>query len=151
MIYKDFKVAFENNVRLPVTSQQCEIEASIEIRNGAVGGIRIAAGHEHYLEFGYDTKRKILYLDRSKTANQSFNKNFEKMSRYEIPYSLTGANLKLRVFFDKSIVEIFVNDGERVFTAQIFPDEKDNGIEFFNNTGYSGLGYCYVYEIKSAW
>jgi fructan beta-fructosidase len=152
MIYKEFKVAINNVVHLlPVTSQQCEIEASMSISNGSVAGLRIAAGNEHYLEFGYDTKKKVLYLDRSKTANRSFNKNFEKMSRYEIPYSLTGTNLKLRVFFDKSIVEVFINDGERVFTAQIFPDEKDNSIEFFNTNGHSGLVYCYVYEIRSAW
>ena len=99
MIYKDFKVAFKSVVRLPVRSQQCEIEASLGISKGSAGGLRIAAGHEHYLEFGYDTKKQVLYLDRSKTANRSFNKNFEKMSRYEIPYSLTGTNLKLRVFF----------------------------------------------------
>ncbi|MBC7874554.1 MAG: glycoside hydrolase family 32 protein [Ferruginibacter sp.] len=151
MIYKNFKVAFKNVVRLPVKSQQCEIEAIIGISNGSVGGLRIAAGNEHYLEFGYDSKRQVLYLDRSKTANQDFNKNFEKMNRYEVPYSLNGTKLKLRVFFDKSIVEIFINDGERVFTAQIFPDEKDHGIEFFNSNGYSGLEYVYVYELNSVW
>ena len=151
MIFKAIKVGFKNFMRLPVTSQQCEIEATFSISDTAIGGIRMAAGHDHYLEFGYDSKKKVLYLDRSKTASRSFNKNFEKMSRYEIPYSLMRNNLKLRVFFDKSLVEIFVNDGERVFTTQIFPDEKDNGIEFFNTSGYSALGYCYVYEIKSAW
>jgi fructan beta-fructosidase len=150
LIYKNFKVAFKNVVRLPVTSQQCEIDASIGISNGAVGGIRIAAGNDRYLEIGYDTKKKVLYLDRSKTANQSFNASFGKMNRYEIPYTLNG-NLNLRVFFDRSIVEVFINGGERVFTAQFFPDEKDNGIEFFCTNGSGGLGYCYVYEIKSVW
>jgi fructan beta-fructosidase len=151
LLYKGFKVAFKNVVRLPVTSQQCEIETSIDIVKGSVSGIRIAAGNDHYLEFGYDANKKVLYLDRSKTLNQSFNKNFEKMSRYEIPYSLTGNKLKLRVFFDQSIAEIFINDGERVFTAQLFPGEKDNGIEFFSTNGQAGIEYCYVYEIKSVW
>ncbi|WP_445244661.1 GH32 C-terminal domain-containing protein, partial [Microcoleus sp. OTE_8_concoct_300] len=70
--------------------------------------------------------------------------------RFETPYALTG-NLKLKVFFDKSIVEVFVNGGERVFTAQLFPEEKDNGIEFFSTGATGGLAYCYVYEIKSVW
>ncbi len=150
IIYKDFKVGFKNVARLPVASQQCEIDASISIANGATGGLRIAVGNNRYVEIGYDTKKKIFYLDRSKTANQSFNKSFEKMSRFETPYTLTG-NLKLQVFFDKSIVEVFVNGGERVFTAQLFPEEKDNGIEFFCTGATGGLTYCYVYEIKSVW
>lgn len=150
MIYKDVKIGFKNSMRLPVASQQCEIEVSLGISDTAMGGIRIAAGHDHYLEFGYDAKKKVLYIDRSKTANRSFNKTFEKMSRYEIPYTLNRNILKLRIFFDKSIAEIFVNDGERVFTAQLFPDEKDDGIEFFSG-GSASLAYCYVYEIKSVW
>jgi fructan beta-fructosidase len=109
MIYKEFNLAFGNDARrLPVTSQQCEIDAVMGISKDTTAGLRIAAGIGHYLEIGYDTKRKVLYIDRSKIANQSFNKNFEKMSRYETPYTLTGNNLKLRVFFDKSIAEIFI-------------------------------------------
>jgi fructan beta-fructosidase len=151
LIYKDLKMVIKNVAVLPVTSQQCEIVARVNIGNGSAGGIRIAAGNDHYLEFGYDSQKKVLYLDRSRTANRSFNANFEKMSRYEIPYSLAGNNLKLRVFFDHSIAEFFINDGERVFTAQLFPGEKDNGIEFFNTGGFPASGYCYIYEIRSAW
>jgi fructan beta-fructosidase len=151
MIYKDFKAGYHNIMRLPVTSQQCEVDVSMGVLDGNTGGLRIAAGHDHYVEIGYDAIKKVLYLDRSKTANRSFNKNFEKMSRYETPYILNGS-LKLRVFFDNSVVEVFVNDGERVFTAQFFPDEKDKGIEIFNTgKNASGLAYCYVYEIKSIW
>jgi sucrose-6-phosphate hydrolase SacC (GH32 family) len=150
MIYKQVKLGFNKVLRLPVTSQQCEIETSIGIIDGSVGGIRIAIGQDHYLEFGYDAKKKVLYLDRSKTANQSFNKNFEAGNRYEVPYTLHRNILKLQVFLDNSIAEIFVNDGERVFTAQLFPDEKDIGIELFSS-GSASISYCYVYEIKSIW
>jgi len=150
MIYKDMKIGFKDLVRLPVTSQQFEIDVSIGANEGNAG-LRIAVGNDHYLEIGYDNKKNLLYLDRSKIANQIFNKNFEMMTRYEIPYTLPDGWLKLRVFFDHSIAEVFVNGGERVFTAQLFPDEKDSAIEIFNSNGFGSLGYCYVYEIKSVW
>ena len=150
IIYKKYNLSFKNTVRLPVTSQQCEINVSMGISKDATAGLRIAAGNNQYLEIGYNSKKKVLYIDRSKTANQAFNKKFEKMSTYEIPYSFNG-NLKLQVFFDKSIAEIFINDGERIFTTQFFPNENDNGIEFFCTSKFGSLAYCYVYEIKSIW
>lgn len=37
---------------------------------------------------------------------------------------------KLQVFLDASSIEIFVNDGEEVFTARIFPSTKNESITF---------------------
>lgn len=142
----------EAYISLGETSQQCEIEVEIKPNAGSVTGVRIAKGYDSYLEFGYDTEKKILYLDRTKLANKSFNKNFEKLNRYETPYTLTGSTIKLQIFFDKSIAEIFVNGGERVFTAQLFPyDEFESEIEVFSNNIYSTLVSGKMYKMKSVW
>ena len=42
-----------------------------------------------------------------------------------------ATSLKLQIFVDVSSVEIFVNDGEEVFTARIFTGENSNGISLF--------------------
>lgn len=148
-IYKDFKIGFTKTTRLSLTSQQYEIDIAIGAAADTTAGLRIAAGNDHYLEIGYDSKRKILYADRSKTAGRSFNKNFENMNRFEVPYS---GPLNFRIFFDKSIAAIFVNGGEKVFTLQLFPGEKDNGIEVFNNgNGNGSILHIYAYELKSIW
>ena len=39
--------------------------------------------------------------------------------------------MSLQIFVDQSSVEIFVNDGEEVFTTRIFTKEESQGIEFF--------------------
>jgi len=140
----------EKFISLPEATQQCEIDVEIKPNAGSIAGIRIASGNDHFLEVGYDTEKKILYIDRSKTAKQSFNKNFEKQSRYEIPYILSG-NLRLQIFFDNSVVEVFVNDGERVFTAQLFPDEHDSEIELFSDNVYATMVSCTIFKMKSAW
>ncbi|GGN92400.1 glycoside hydrolase family 32 protein [Saccharibacillus kuerlensis] len=44
-------------------------------------------------------------------------------------------SLEFRLFVDVSSVEIFVGDGEEVFTARIFPDPSSTGISFFANGG----------------
>lgn len=141
----------EKYFSVPVTSQQCEIDVEIKAGNGAMTGVRLANGNDHYFEMGFDSKRKVLYIDRSKAGDQAFNKNFEKQNRYEIPYSLTGNKLKLQIFFDKSIAEIFVNDGERVFTAQLFPGEPDAEIGLFSDNVNSTILSCTIYKMRSTW
>ncbi|XTP56048.1 sucrose-6-phosphate hydrolase [Niallia sp. Krafla_26] len=40
---------------------------------------------------------------------------------------------KLHVFMDRSSIEIFINDGEEVFTARYFPDSENETIQFFGD------------------
>lgn len=43
--------------------------------------------------------------------------------------------IKFHLFVDTSSVEIFINDGEEVFTSRIFPRENRNEIRFFALSG----------------
>jgi beta-fructofuranosidase len=40
---------------------------------------------------------------------------------------------KLHVFMDTSSIEIFINEGEEVFTARFFPDPMDESLIFYAN------------------
>lgn len=136
---------------LSIQSQQ--LEADLEITPGAstVAGIRLATGNGHPVEIGYDAARKMLYLDRSKTANQSFNKAFAGNSRFETPLLPYQGRIRLHVFFDNSIIEVFANKGEAVMTAQVFPGNTDNGIELFSNSGNSRINSLKIWSMASAW
>jgi beta-fructofuranosidase len=46
-----------------------------------------------------------------------------------------GNRLKLHMFVDTSSVEIFINDGEEVFTSRIFPRTESTNIRFFARSG----------------
>lgn len=141
----------EKYITLPVSSQQCEVDVLIQPSAGAITGIRIAKNGDNFLEIGYDSEKKILYTDRKNAGKQSFNKNYEKLSRYETPYALNGNKLRLQVFFDKSIAEVFVNGGERTFTIQLFPGDSDSETEVFSDNVFSRLLSCTVNKIKSTW
>ena len=62
-------------------------------------------------------------------GNNSFqNPEFLKLSDFSAPVSGSGDLLKIKIYFDQSLAEVFVNDGEAVLTAQVFP-EKEKGID----------------------
>ena len=136
---------------LRVKTQQCEVELLVQPSPNSISGIRIAAGNGHELEIGYNAGTKTLYIDRSKTATQSFNINFEKQNRYETRVELTNGILQLSVYFDQSLVEVFANQGEAVLTAQLFPDEKDNDLQLFCNPGSAKIISLKAWQLHSVW
>jgi len=68
---------------------------------------------------GYDSGS--VYLDRRKAGNTSFNKHFPSIER--APARLIDGKVKLNIYVDQSIIEVFINGGEAVITDQVFPKE----------------------------
>ena len=69
----------------------------------------------------FDKNTGILTVDRSGMINQ-FNEEFGNIRRVALDNGLTS----LEVYVDRSSVEIFVNDGEKVISSRNFPDKSEN-------------------------
>jgi fructan beta-fructosidase len=146
---KNIKV--KNEFLLPVSSTTCEIEFVFRPTANSTSGIRLAKGKDQYVEIGYDATKETLYIDRSEAGDTSFHKSFGELSRYETSLKTRNGKIALRIFFDRSIVEIFANDGEAVMTMQIFPPENNKAIGVFSNgTGvvFESINY---WSLKSIW
>ncbi len=146
----DESVLVSDKKEYDTLGQQLEIEADIQ-PSGGLSGVRVALGNGHYAEIGFDATTQKLYIDRSHGANQSFNKNFEKLSHFETPLAIKGKHIKLHIFFDNSIVEVFANDGEAVMTMQVFPNATDTNVELFSNSGSATFSSVKIWRMKSAW
>ena len=113
-------------------------------------GIKLAVGNNHFLKISYDAANQQMIIDRSQT-NSSFNKIFASINTSSAKIPLHNGKLKWHIYFDKSIVEIFVNDGEAVFTTQIFPEENENNIQLFSNNGNTKFDHITFWNLKSIW
>lgn len=67
---------------------------------------------------GFDGKE--VYLDRRNAGNVSFNKTFPTIEK--APARMIDGKVKLEIYVDKSVIEIFINGGEAVITEQVFPE-----------------------------
>ena len=150
-IFQSPAAAVNNKKVLPVKSNQFELELTLAPAASSVSGVKIAVGENNYFEIGYDAAQQLFYIDRSKSGNTSFNENFKKMSRFEKIIPLKNKKLQLHIYYDNSITEVFVNGGEAVFTAQIFPEVNDTGIEFFSTGGKSIFTNIILSKMKSIW
>lgn len=136
---------------IPVKSQQLEIDCRFSTANITTSGVRLAVKENKYLEIGYDAVRKVLYIDRSRSGDQSFHPAFAKQSRYEIKLEPVNGSIRLHIYFDNSIAEVYANEGEAVMTAQVFPSAEENGVAFFSEKGVTVFTMVHCTPLKSAW
>lgn len=103
---------------------ELEMEADIEKASQFVLKLRVdtETGEETMLRF--DTATEKLTLDRTNSGEG------EKGIR-NVKVSTSNKKLTLQLFMDKSSVEVFINGGEQVMTARLYPNENATGIQFF--------------------
>ena len=65
-------------------------------------------------------------LDRDKTGAGGKGVRQAELTPFDI--------LKLRIYIDKSSIEIFVNDGEYVFSTRVYPKAESDNIVFVPQT-----------------
>lgn len=58
--------------------------------------------------------------------------------------------LKLRIYLDRSSVEVFINDGAAVLSARIYPKEKSQDIAFIPHYGKLALNEVTFYKLNPA-
>jgi fructan beta-fructosidase len=149
--YTSKSIAVEGIVPLPVKGQTIEMKLEMDVVSKYSCGVQLAKNGDHYIEIGYDAARQVLYIDRSKAGDNSFHPAFAKQSRYEVPLVTTNGKIGLHIFFDKSIVEVFANNGQVVLTAQLFPGSAENGIALFSTGGKTFFKSVQCWTMKSVW
>ena len=86
----------------------------------------------------YDDMKKEITVDRSGMKRRFNVSDGESRSGF-LPMGLS----QLRIFADRSSVEIFVNDGEAVFTSRVFPTVEERFIKI-----QSGDALMHIWTIK---
>ena len=140
---------------VPVTQFQpltntYEIEAVFE--RGAANqhaGLNLCVGGGNKVVIGFDGALNNVWLDRTVSGNVSFHSAFPNVVHAPLK-SATGP-VKFRIFVDQCSIEVFVNDGERVLTSQIYPNPAKRGVELFSSFSPSTLPSFKAWPLASIW
>ncbi len=145
---KSASVAAANQKLETVRCETCEIEVEVETGGASEFGFRLRKGNAAETIVGVETATNTLFVDRTSSGNVSFSKDFP--GRFSTRLSDTK-RVKLHVFVDRSSLEVFANDGERVMTDRIYPPQGSTGIEIYT-TGTGGqVVSLTVWPLKSVW
>jgi fructan beta-fructosidase len=78
---------------------------------------------------GYDAIKQQLFVDC--TRSEKANKSPENLIQ-TAPMKAVNGLIKIKVLLDKSSLEVFGNDGEKVISTMIYPDKDASGLSVFS-------------------
>ncbi|MFT8322993.1 MAG: sucrose-6-phosphate hydrolase [Bacillus sp. (in: firmicutes)] len=107
-----------------------ELLAEFDAINASFFGIEFRASNTEKTIIMYDSVHKKVILDRTKSGEE-VGLAYGTLRKCILDKEM----VKFHLFVDVSSVEIFVNDGEEVFTSRIFPKEDSEDIIFFVEEG----------------
>ncbi len=108
----------------------CRFDLATDDTAAQAFGMELRVGEQERTLLRYEAGHRRLTLDRS-ASGQPLAEDYGTTRSYELERPLE----RLQIFVDVSSVEIFVNDGEAVFTSRIFPQRSSQGIVFFTEGG----------------
>lgn len=71
-------------------------------------------------------------------VNRAFTGQPDKSDRYlesKAPFDVNKKKVHLKILVDRTSIEVFIDDGEIVFSNEIFPEINDQGITLFSEGG----------------
>ncbi len=89
--------------------------------------MRCSKDNKEYTLLSYNLYNYKCELDRNRSG-----KGYGGIRKCDLDFV---GNLRLHIFIDTSSVEIFINEGEEVFTSRIYPKKDSKGINFFAKGG----------------
>ena len=127
-------------------------ECNFELSSASTEKVGISVLNDNLsgVEIGYDPSLQKIFINRSNT-NASFDKSFSDISYFTAPINKTTDKIKFKVFVDNSIIEVFVNEGESVFTVQAFPVHSDKNIKILNSSKPGSVKNLQIYPLQSIW
>jgi levanase/fructan beta-fructosidase len=108
------------------------IDAEFQINESQNVGFNLVEkkGSSKKVIVGYDAARKELYVDC--TSFESGNKSPQNLIQ-TAPMKPVNGIVKIQILLDKSSLEVFGNDGEKVISTMIYPDTDATGLSAFSN------------------
>lgn len=142
-----FKVSGQHEIAtlLPENKGAYEICMTIKKGNAAQAAFSLYNEKGEHVDMYYDAQRQQFVMNRSQSGLTSFSKDFPAVTA--APVSQTD-NIHLRIFIDRSSIEVFGEEGEFVMTNRIFPSVPYNSLKFNASNGSFAIKSLNIYKLR---
>jgi fructan beta-fructosidase len=110
--------------------------------------IKLSNSQNEELLIGYNSQKKQYYIDRTKSGQVDFNKNFP--GRFVAPRLVNSSTSDITIVVDNSSIELFADDGLTVMSSVFFPNEPFRKLTF-SSSEKATISSLRLVNLKSIW
>jgi len=125
-----------------------EFEAELQSAQAGEIGLRLRKGPNEETLVGFGATRSEVFIDRTRSGEVSFSKDFPGRHTARLD---KNARVKLHGFVDRSSVEIFANDGERVLSERVYPHQNSDQIVLYVRGTDGKIVSLTLWNLDSIW
>ncbi|MFP4976051.1 glycoside hydrolase family 32 protein [Paenibacillus sp. CN-4] len=119
---------------LPVTGDSYQLDADLSWSELKNAGIRVRESQDttRHVDVGVFITGGYTYVNRAYTGQP------DKSGQYlesRAPFEVSKKKVHLKIFVDKTSIEVFIDDGAVVYSNVVFPEANDTGITLFSQGG----------------
>lgn len=124
----------------------CEILLDIDCRKAGSVDIRIANNAGEFVTLDYNPSNRTLSFDRRRSGIVDFSQDFPAVTI--APTFENDGKVSLRIFIDKSSMEVFGNDGKFVMTNLVFPTQPYSTVSIASTGGNAKIEKLRIFSVK---
>lgn len=124
----------------------CEILMTIDPAKADAVNLMLSNDSGEYVEMVYDVKKGALSFDRRQSGIVDFSQDFPAIT-YAPTHSADG-KVSLRIFIDRSSIEVFGNEGRFVMTNLVFPNKPYSTLSLTADGGKAKISNLKIYTIN---
>lgn len=125
----------------------CEILLAVNSKKGADVTLTLSNDKGEKVDMKYDPSTSTLSFDRRESGITDFSQDFPAVT--VAPTFNTGTGLlELRIFIDRSSIEVFEANGRFAMTNLVFPTSPYNTLSFTAANGKADIKNLRIYSLK---
>lgn len=124
----------------------CEILLDVDARKATKFILTLSNAAGERVEMTYDPKANTLAMDRTKSGITDFSRDFPAVT--VAPTLGTAGKVAMRIFVDRSSIELFGDGGHSVMTNLVFPTKPYTTLSVSAEGGKARVTNLKVYSIK---
>lgn len=125
------------------------IRLKAEMENSSQIKVSLKNDLDQYINIIYNKRDHQLIIDRTHADRDDLHANSVRKHAVNIPVDLS--TVEMEIFYDRSTVEVFFNDGRWITTDLVFPMKPYNQLEISTTGNPAKIDKLKISSIQSVW